>query len=241
MNASFSSVPARDGGNRLFTQSGAVAAALMDWAYSPCGRLPLCHFIGRHDRCRFRRHAGLRRDGPGTKAVLLYVESVTSARKFMSAARPRRDKPVIVVKSGRHPAAPPPRDPDTRRTGGIATPSMTPPSAGAGLLRVRGLGDLFSAAETLSRAPTAQDAANGGDPDQRRRIRRAGHRRVARCRWHHGGAVRGDTGRRLEAAMPRTWSHGANPIDIVGDADVPVTKPRCRILLTDPGIDRSWC
>ena len=43
---------------------------------------------------------------PATKAVLLYVESVTSARKFMSAARAAsRGKPVIVVKSGRHPAA----------------------------------------------------------------------------------------------------------------------------------------
>src|SRR5258708_37192321 len=44
---------------------------------------------------------------PGTKAVLLYVESVTSARKFMSAARAAaRGKPVIVMTSGRHPAAP---------------------------------------------------------------------------------------------------------------------------------------
>ena len=37
-----------------------------------------------------------------TRAILLYVESITHAPKFMSAARAAaRAKPVIVVKSGR--------------------------------------------------------------------------------------------------------------------------------------------
>jgi acetyltransferase len=41
-----------------------------------------------------------------TRAVLMYVEGVTQARKFMSAARGvARLKPVIVLKAGRHAAA----------------------------------------------------------------------------------------------------------------------------------------
>ncbi|MCG6861076.1 MAG: hypothetical protein LJE70_07340, partial [Chromatiaceae bacterium] len=40
---------------------------------------------------------------PDTRAILLYVEAVTAARKLISAARAAsRTKPVIVVKEGRH-------------------------------------------------------------------------------------------------------------------------------------------
>ena len=38
-----------------------------------------------------------------TRAILLYIESIKDARKFMSAARAAaRAKPVVVVKAGRH-------------------------------------------------------------------------------------------------------------------------------------------
>ena len=38
-----------------------------------------------------------------TRAILLYVESINDARKFMSAARAAaRTKPVVVIKAGRH-------------------------------------------------------------------------------------------------------------------------------------------
>ncbi|TVS10100.1 MAG: hypothetical protein EA417_19380 [Gammaproteobacteria bacterium] len=40
-----------------------------------------------------------------TRAILLYIEAVKQPRKFLSAARAAaRNKPVIVCKSGRHPA-----------------------------------------------------------------------------------------------------------------------------------------
>src|SRR3546814_14809260 len=40
---------------------------------------------------------------PATRAVLLYIEAVTHARKFMSAARAcSRLKPGVVIKAGRH-------------------------------------------------------------------------------------------------------------------------------------------
>jgi acetyltransferase len=44
---------------------------------------------------------------PGTRAILLYIEAITDARKFMSAARAvARDKPVLVVKVGALPEGP---------------------------------------------------------------------------------------------------------------------------------------
>ena len=87
----------------------------------------------------------------GTRAILLYIESISDARKFMSAARAAaRIKPVVVIKSGRH------------RQGARAAATHTGALAGAdavydaafrraGLLRVLDLDELFAAAETLGR------------------------------------------------------------------------------------------
>jgi succinyl-CoA synthetase alpha subunit len=47
---------------------------------------------------------------PKTKSILMYVEGITEARKFMSAARHfARTKPIIVVKSESFPRVPKPR------------------------------------------------------------------------------------------------------------------------------------
>src|SRR3546814_17112178 len=85
-----------------------------------------------------------------TRAILLYVESIAHARKFMSAARiAARNKPVIVIKGGRH------------AEGARAAASHTGALAGvdavydavfarAGMPRVYSLEELFGAAETLA-------------------------------------------------------------------------------------------
>jgi acetyltransferase len=89
---------------------------------------------------------------PDTRAILLYVEAVTAARKFISAARAAsRTTPVIVVKAGRH------------AEGARAAASHTGALAGsdavydavfrrAGMLRVRSLDEVFAAVETLDMA-----------------------------------------------------------------------------------------
>ncbi len=235
VNASFSSVPARDGGIACFTQSGAVAAALMDWAYTHAVGFRYVISLGDMADVDFGDMLDYVATDPGTKAVLLYVESVTSARKFMSAARAAaRGKPVIVVKSGRHPAA---SAAARFHTGALAGSDAVYDAAfrRAGLLRVRGLGDLFSAAETLSRAISPRRGerlailTNGG-----------GFGVLATDAWLDAGGAMAtlseSTMSALEAAMPRTWSHG-NPIDIIGDADGPRYESALGILLADPGID----
>ena len=87
----------------------------------------------------------------GTRAILLYIEAVADARKFMSAARAAaRNKPVIVVKAGRAgkgvKAA-------ASHTGALAGSDIVFDAAirRAGMLRVDTLQDLFMAAETLAR------------------------------------------------------------------------------------------
>ena len=87
----------------MISQSGAIAAAMVEW-----GRHKGIGFSGivslgdqlDVDIADLLDYFALDR---ATRAILLYVESVSDARKFMSAARAAaRIKPVVVVKSGRH-------------------------------------------------------------------------------------------------------------------------------------------
>jgi acetyltransferase len=235
VNASFSSMPARDGGIACFTQSGAIASTLMDWAFSNAIGFRYLVSLGDMTDVDFGDMLDYVATDAATKAVLLYVESVTSARKFMSAARAAaRSKPVIVVKSGRHPAA---AAAARSHTGALAGSDAVYDAAfrRAGLLRVRGLGDLFSAAETLSRSTSPRRGerlailTNGG-----------GFGVLATDAWIDTGGTMAElsaaTMAALDAGLPPTWSH-ANPIDIIGDADAKRYDTALAALLTDPGVD----
>ena len=151
-----------------------------------------------------------------TRAVLMYVEGITQARKFMSAARSvARLKPVIVLKAGRHAAA---AQAAASHTGSMAGSAAVYEAAfaRAGLVRVRGLGELFDAAETLGHAVLPRNErlailTNGG-----------GAGIIATdLLIDEGGelaALQPKTIAQLDKQMPRIWSRG-NPVDIVGDAD----------------------
>ena len=103
----------------------------------------------------------------GTRAILLYIELVKDARKFMSAARAAaRAKPVLVIKSGRHAQG---AKAAMTHTGALAGSDAVYDAAfrRAGLLRVFDLDELFAAAETLARlsslaGPRLAILTNGG-------------------------------------------------------------------------------
>ena len=105
----------------------------------------------------------------------------------------------------------------------------------AGLLRVNGLGDLFSAAETLSRTASPGRGerlailTNGG-----------GFGVLATDAWLDTGgtmaALAPATMAQLDLSLPTTWSR-ANPIDIIGDAGAERYQNALCALLTDPDID----
>src|SRR5690606_32259512 len=104
LNASFAHTQALPGRLAFVSQSGALATAMLDWANSR--GIGFSHFISLGDSADV--DIGdvidyLAADGQ-TSAVLMYLESVRAARKFMSAARAAsRNKPVVVVKAGRAP------------------------------------------------------------------------------------------------------------------------------------------
>jgi acetyltransferase len=234
LNATFGHLAAKPGKLAFLTQSGAIMTGIIDWA-SARG-IGFSHLVSVGDMADvdFGDLLDYFAQDAGTSAILLYMEAVTHARKFMSAARAAsRRKPVIVLKAGRH------------AEGARAVASHTGALAGAdnvysaafrraGMLRVRSLQDLFDAAEILAAsAPVKGDRlailSNGGGfgvlaTDAL--IEEGGH--VAQLATA--------TLERLEAVLPPTWSHG-NPVDIIGDAPGQRYADILTILFGDPGVD----
>ena len=103
LNASFAAHMPRAGNLALISQSGAIAAGMVDWAAQRGVGFSGIVSIGDQldvDIADLLDYFAL--DGK-TRAILLYVEAIKDARKFMSAARAAaRVKPVVVVKSGPH-------------------------------------------------------------------------------------------------------------------------------------------
>ncbi|MES2971978.1 MAG: bifunctional acetate--CoA ligase family protein/GNAT family N-acetyltransferase [Pseudomonadota bacterium] len=234
LNASFAPGKALPGNLAFVTQSGALATAMLDWAN---GRgIGFSHFVSLGDGADvdFGDMLDYLGSDPGTRAVLMYMESVTSARKFMSAARgAARNKPVIVVKSGRAPEG---AKAAASHTGALAGSDAVFDAAvrRAGMLRVDTLEDLFVAAETLAhghawRGERLAVLTNGG-----------GAGVLAADALSLGGGklavLDKATLDALDACLPATWSHG-NPVDIIGDAPVARYGDALRILLEAPEVD----
>ena len=234
LNASFAHTDALPGQVAFVSQSGALVTAVLDWAKSRGIGFSKFVSIGDGADVDFGDLVDYLASDPQTSAILLYIESIRSARKFMSAARAAaRNKPVIVVKAGR------------AAEGARAAASHTGALAGAddvydaairraGMLRVLTTEELFDAVETLARAkPLTGDrlaiVTNGGGPGV-----------MATDALVLGGghlaALSPATQARLDAALPPTWSHG-NPVDIGGDAPVERYVAALRALEGEPGCD----
>ena len=106
LNASFAHLNPPAGRIAFVTQSGAIVTSVLDWAKRR--DIGFSHMISLGDMADvdFGDTLDYLANDPETRAILLYVEALTDARKFMSAAPPAaRMKPVLVVKAGRHAAS----------------------------------------------------------------------------------------------------------------------------------------
>jgi acetyltransferase len=215
LNASFAHRNAVDGDIAFVAQSGAMVTSVLDWAGSR--GIGFSHLVSLGDMADvdFGDMLDFLAGDPKTRAILLYVEALTHARKFMSAARmAARLKPVIVVKAGRSAAG---ARAAASHTGALAGEDAVYDAAfrRAGMLRVPNLESLFAAVATLSgaRRPRGDRLAivsNGGGVGvlATDALIEAGGRLAE---------LSPETVRRLDAVLPATWSR-ANPIDIIGDA-----------------------
>ena len=234
LNASFAHEAALPGKLAFVSQSGALTTGLLDWARAR--GIGFSHFVslGESADVDFGDVIDYLASDPQTSSILMYVEAITHARKFMSAARAAaRNKPIIVVKAGRAPEG---AKAAASHTGALAGTDIVYDAAfrRAGALRVVTMSDLFVAAQTLASAkPLAGERVailtNGGGPGV-----------LAADAVSIGGGrlakLSDETMARLDAQLPATWSH-ANPVDIIGDAPTTRYIESIRILAKDPQID----
>jgi acetyltransferase len=231
LNATFAHTAALDGELAFVTQSGALLTAMLDWAKTRGIGFSRLVSLGERADVDLGDMLDYLASDVHTRAILLYVESIESPRKFMSAARAAaRNKPVIIVKAGRsgagmHAAA--------SHTGAMAGSDIVIDAAirRAGMLRVDTLQDLFMAAETLTRfranrSETLTVMTNGGGAG----VMVADAAELSGVILSELGP---DTLARLDALLPATWSHG-NPIDIIGDAPIERYVKTLEVLLADP-------
>jgi acetyltransferase len=234
LNAGFAHLAAKAGNIALLSQSGAIATSLIDWAAD--NNVGFSHIVSLGDMADV--DVGdwldlLAGDGK-TRAIVMYLETIPNARKFMSAARAAaRIKPVIAIKAGRHEAG---AKAAATHTGALSGADRVADAAlrRAGILRVNGLAELFDAVEITARFAPLDRArvgivTNGGG---------AGVLAVDRLVECNGelSELSTTTIERLNASLPRTWSH-SNPVDIIGDAPAERYLTAVEAVAADAGTD----
>jgi len=234
LNVSFSAHMPRPGSLALISQSGAIATGMVDWAAQRAVGFSGIVSIGDQldvDIADLIDYFAL---DSKTRAIMLYVEAVNDARKFMSAARAAaRIKPVVLVKSGRMAQG---AKAAATHSGAMAGSDAVYDAAfrRAGILRVSDLRELFDCAETLGRVgqPPGKRLAiltNGGG---------IGVLAVDRLAELGGipAPIAPATRQKLDAVLPPAWS-GSNPVDIVGDAGPARYAAALEVLLADSDND----
>lgn len=215
LNANFGMARPAPGKLAFLSQSGALIGGVLDWAASEGIGFSCVVSMGDMTDVDVGDLLDYLAADLSTGAILLYLETIPAARKFMSASRSAaRAKPVVVIKSGRSAAS---ARAAATHTGALAGSDAVAAAAfrRAGLVRVDDLEELFTAAETLTwLKPVAGNelliVTNGG-----------GAGVLAVDALVQSGAALAklspDLIAGLDAILPSTWSR-ANPIDIVGDA-----------------------
>lgn len=234
LNASFSHIPALPGDLAFASQSGALVTAVLDWATARQIGFSQILSLGDMADVDFGDVLDYLAGDIRSRAILLYMEAVTHAPKFLSAARrAARAKPVIAIKAGRHAAA---ARAAASHTGRLAGQDSAYEAAfrRAGVLRVIALEDLFEAAEMLARMPRLGGErlmvlTNGGG---------AGVLAADHLEDEQGvlAELAPETRRVLDQHLPPGWSKG-NPVDVIGDAGPDRYAAALEALLVDRNAD----
>lgn len=234
LNATTTSYPVISGSIAIVSQSDALSTSLLnEAAQRGCG---LSYFVslGAMVDVDFGDLLNYLGTDPESTSILLNVENMTDAHKFMSAARRyARSKPIIVTKSGRFSDRPQTKASQAQV---LARDDLIYDAAfkRAGLIRVDESRDLFTAAEALGKAPLPQGArlviiTNAAGPSM-----------VAMdALVSQGGAIATlaqPTLDRLKQVLPPYWQ-GGNPIDLSGDADATRYQRAISACLDDENID----
>lgn len=215
INASFAGRMLRPGKMAFISQSGAICTAILDWSITV--NIGFSHFVsvGSMLDVDFGDLIDYMGNDSQVDSILLYIESLSGTRKFMSAARAvSRVKPIVVLKGGRSAAG---ARAAASHTGALAGQDAVYDEAfkRAGIVRVNSMSDLFDCAELMAKQPRPRGSGlaivtNSGGPAVMAADELAAY-------GLEPVPLSPETMRRLDNILPPFWSRG-NPIDIIGDA-----------------------
>ena len=234
LNASFAGAMPRPGHVAFVSQSGALCTAVLDWAAEE--KIGFSHFVSTGnmidvDLGDLIDYLG---EDEETRSIILYVESIPDARRFMTAARAfARVKPIVAYKAGRFPES---AAAAASHTGALAGEDAVYDAAfqRMGLARVFNIGEIFDCVDLLGRAkvprgPRLAVLTNAGGPGVM-----ATDALVA-----SGGTLARlaeATVRELgECLPPQAALH--NPVDVLGDAKSKLVAKAAGIVLRDEAVD----
>ncbi len=234
LNITFTHGMPKKGNIAFISQSGAVCTTVLDWAIDENIGFSYFVSIGNTMDVNFGDLIDYFGKDPDTKSIVLYIESITAARKFMTAARAfARKKPIIVYKAGRFPES---AKAAASHTGALASEDSICDAvfARAGIARVYNMEDIFDFTDLIGRkriplGPNLAIVTNAGGP---------GVMAVDALMDLKGNLAKisEETMQKLNDLLPPFWSHG-NPVDVIGDATPERYANAIRIVLDDPNVD----
>jgi len=228
LNASFASQMPISGKMAFLSQSGAICSSVLDLSIQE--NIGFSYFVslGSMLDVDFGDMIDYLGGQPEVSSIVMYIESLTRLRNFMSAARAvSRVKPIIALKAGRSAA------------GALAAASHTGALAGedavydaalkrAGVLRVKTFEELFDCAELVAKQPKPQGPGlvvitNAGGPGVMAAdtLSEYGYEPVSLSK---------ETLEKLDEILPPYWSK-RNPIDMLGEATPELYREVVRICL----------
>ena len=236
LNAAYASSMPYKGTVGFISQSGAIAAAVLDWSLQAKTGFSAFVSFGSMVDVQWSDIIYYFGSDQATRSIVIYLESIGDVRSFLSAAREvSLSKPVILLRAGR------------TLQGGMAARSspyacvdecddevLNAALTRCGVLRVDDVEMLFAMADTLSKQPRPSGPAMTIIGNAMAPCVLAVDALVG-----SGGALAKlseTTLTRLNAAMPPYWNRH-NPMDIRGDADPERYADAVEIALNDEHTD----
>ncbi len=234
MNATFAHGMARAGKVAFISQSGALLTAVLDWSFQENVGFSKFVSIGSMLDVGWGDLIDYLGDDPQTESILIYMESIGDARRFLSAAREvALSKPIIVIKPGVTEGA---AKAAASHTGSLTGSDEVLDAAfrRCGVLRVNTIADLFYTADVLAKQPRPRGPrmtiiTNAGGPGVI----------ATDALITNGGQLAElspDTMQALNGVLPAAWSHN-NPVDVLGDAEPERYAKALEISAKDPNSD----
>ncbi len=234
LNLSFAPIMPNKGNIAFISQSGALCTSVLDWAREE--KIGFSNFIslGNTIDVDFGHLIDYLGMDDTTKFILLYVESISNARKFMSASRAfARTKPIIVYKAGRFPES---AAVAASHTGALASPDNIYNAVfqRTGVARVYDIGEIFDCAALIGRNKIPQGAklgivTNAGGPG----VIATDALIAAKGTL---AQLSDETYEKLNVILPPMWSHG-NPVDVLGDDRFKRLVSATEIVVEDKNVD----